>query len=149
MVQDAPNHGLKLNVSHDDPRLTRVGRTLRKWSLDELPQVINVLTGEMSLVGPRTGLLYQVEKYDTNQRQRLLVRPGISSLPLIRGRNLLSWKERIDLDIEYISRWSLWLDVKIIIQTFWVVWSPRKASTAPRASTTISAPFPCHRQKRT
>jgi lipopolysaccharide/colanic/teichoic acid biosynthesis glycosyltransferase/glycosyltransferase involved in cell wall biosynthesis len=126
MVQDAPNHGLGLNVNENDARITRVGRILRKWSFDELPQLINVLAGEMSLVGPRTGLLYQVERYDSNQRQRLLVRPGMASLPLIRGRNLLSWKERIDLDIQYLSRWSIWLDFKIIIKSFWVVLITRK-----------------------
>jgi lipopolysaccharide/colanic/teichoic acid biosynthesis glycosyltransferase/glycosyltransferase involved in cell wall biosynthesis len=131
MIEDAPNHGLGLNVSQDDPRITRIGRLLREWSIDELPQLINVLTGEMSIVGPRTGLLYQVERYDINQRQRLLVRPGISSLPLIRGRNLLSWKERIKLDIQYISHWSLWLDLKIIIKTFWVVLVTRKGIYGP------------------
>jgi lipopolysaccharide/colanic/teichoic acid biosynthesis glycosyltransferase/glycosyltransferase involved in cell wall biosynthesis len=126
MIQDAPNHGLGLNVNENDTRITRVGRILRKWSFDELPQLINVLAGEMSIVGPRTGLLYQVKQYNSNQRQRLLVRSGIASLPLIRGRNLLSWRERIDLDIEYLSRWSLWLDFKIIIKTFWVVLVTRK-----------------------
>jgi lipopolysaccharide/colanic/teichoic acid biosynthesis glycosyltransferase/glycosyltransferase involved in cell wall biosynthesis len=126
MIKDAPNHGLGLNVSEDDPRITRVGRVLRKWSLDELPQLINVLTGEMSIVGPRTGLLHQVARYDEYQRQRLLVRPGISSLSVVNGRNLLSWKERIDFDIQYLSRWSLWLDFKIIIRTFRVTLVTRK-----------------------
>jgi lipopolysaccharide/colanic/teichoic acid biosynthesis glycosyltransferase/glycosyltransferase involved in cell wall biosynthesis len=131
MIKDAPNHGLGLNVSKDDPRLTRVGRVLRKWSFDELPQLINVLAGEMSIVGPRTGLLHQVERYNGDQRQRLLVRPGISSLPLILGRNLLSWKERIDLDIQYLSHWSLWLDLRIIFKTFWVVLVTRKGIYGP------------------
>jgi len=126
MIKDAANHGLGLNVSENDPRITRIGRILRKWSLDELPQLINVLAGEMSIVGPRTGLPHQIEKYDTRQRQRLLVRPGISGLSVIKGRNLLSWKERIDFDIQYLSNWSVWRDVKIIIQTFWVVLVLRK-----------------------
>jgi lipopolysaccharide/colanic/teichoic acid biosynthesis glycosyltransferase/glycosyltransferase involved in cell wall biosynthesis len=126
MIKDAHNHGLGLNVSEEDPRITRVGRLLRKWSLDELPQLINVLSGEMSIVGPRTGLLYQAAKYNDTQRQRLLVRPGITSLSVVKGRNLLSWKERIDLDIQYLSRWSLWLDFTIIIRTFWVTLVTRK-----------------------
>lgn len=126
MIPDAVNHGLGLNVSVDDPRITRVGRLLRKLSLDELPQLINVLAGEMSIVGPRATLPHQVEMYNDYQRQRLLVRPGISCLSVVKGRNLLSWNERIELDIQYLSRWSLWLDLEIIIKTLWVVFITRK-----------------------
>jgi lipopolysaccharide/colanic/teichoic acid biosynthesis glycosyltransferase/glycosyltransferase involved in cell wall biosynthesis len=126
MIEDAPEHNLGLSVSEGDPRITRAGRMFRKLSLDELPQLINVLRGEMSIVGPRTGLLYQVTKYNDTQRQRLLVRPGITSLPVIKGRNILSWKDRIDLDIQYLYHWSLWLDFVIIIKTFWVTLVTRK-----------------------
>jgi len=121
MVEGAPEKGLRLNVSRDDSRITRVGKVLRMWGLDELPQLINVLWGEMSLVGPRPTLRYQVEQYDYFQLQRLLVKPGITSLAVVSGRNLLSWKERIKLDVWYVTHWSVWLDVKIILKTFWVV----------------------------
>lgn len=126
MVDNAVNQGLGLNVCESDDRITRVGRTLRNWGLDELPQLINVLAGEMSIVGPRSGLPYQVDLYNDVQRQRLLVKPGITNLPLIKGRNLLTWKERIDLDIQYLSDWSLLVDFKIILKTFWVVLVTRK-----------------------
>jgi len=121
MIVDAVSKGLGLNVSHDDSRITRTGRVLRNLGLDELPQLLNVLTGEMSLVGPRPTLVYQVERYDAFQRRRLEVRPGITSLAVVSGRNALSWKERIDLDVWYIDHWSLWLDLRILAKTLWVV----------------------------
>lgn len=105
----------------NDPRITRVGRFLRNLGLDELPQLLNVLTGEMSLVGPRPTLAYQVEHYDATQRRRLEVHPGITSLAVVSGRNALSWNERIELDIWYIDHWSLGLDVKIMLRTLWKV----------------------------
>jgi lipopolysaccharide/colanic/teichoic acid biosynthesis glycosyltransferase/glycosyltransferase involved in cell wall biosynthesis len=126
MMDDAVNHGLGTTVANDDPRLTRVGKGLRNWGLDELPQLINVLAGEMSLIGPRPTLGYQVEQYTRFQRQRLLVKPGISSLAVVEGRNSLSWKERIRLDVWYVKHWSLWLDAKIVIKTFWSVLVMRK-----------------------
>lgn len=131
MIDNAVQHGLGLNVSIDDSRITRVGKILRILSLDELPQLINVFAGDMSLVGPRPTVSAQVENYNDFERQRLLVRPGITSLPLIRGRNMLSWKERINLDIEYLSGWSLWSDVKIVLGTFWVVLITRKGIYGP------------------
>jgi lipopolysaccharide/colanic/teichoic acid biosynthesis glycosyltransferase len=121
MEDGAINRGLGTTVATDDPRLTRVGKRLRNWGLDELPQLINVLTGEMSLIGPRPTLGYQVEQYTDFQRQRLMVRPGISSLAVVEGRNALAWKERIRLDVWYVRHWSLRLDTKIVARTFWTV----------------------------
>ncbi len=121
MVDGAVNMGLGYTVARDDSRITRIGNFLRNWGLDELPQLINVLRGEMSIVGPRATLKYQVDQYDDFQRKRLVVRPGITGWALINGRNKLSWEERIKLDIWYIENWSLWLDLKIIFKTFIVV----------------------------
>jgi undecaprenyl phosphate N,N'-diacetylbacillosamine 1-phosphate transferase len=108
-------------LSRNDPRITRVGRRLRNLGLDELPQLLNVLTGEMSLVGPRPTLAYQVERYDTTQRRRLEVRPGITSLAVVSGRNALSWNERIELDVWYVDHRSLGLDLGILLRTVWCV----------------------------
>lgn len=121
MVEGAVNQGLGVTVAQDDPRITRVGRFLRNWGLDELPQLINVLKGEMSLVGPRPTLPYQVELYDDFQRRRLVVKPGITGWALVNGRNRLPWEERIKLDVWYVEHWSLWLDLKILFKTFWIV----------------------------
>jgi len=121
MIEGAVNKGLDYNVAKDDPRITKVGRILRNWGLDELPQLINVLKGEMSIVGPRPTLKYQVDRYDDFQRKRLLVKPGITGWALIHGRNLLSWEERIKYDVWYGENWSLGLDFKIILKTIWVV----------------------------
>jgi lipopolysaccharide/colanic/teichoic acid biosynthesis glycosyltransferase/glycosyltransferase involved in cell wall biosynthesis len=126
MIVGAVNHGLGFNIAKDDPRITRIGNLLRNWGIDELPQLINVLKGEMSIIGPRPALCYQTERYDAFQRQRLLFKPGIGSLAVVCGRNLLSWKERIKLDVAYINNWSLWWDIKIIFQTFWAVLVTRK-----------------------
>ncbi len=126
MIDGAVNHGLGFNIAKDDPRLTRVGNLLRNWGVDELPQLINILRGEMSIVGPRPALCYQTERYDSYQRQRLLFKPGITSLAVVRGRNLLSWKDRIRLDVFYIKNWSLWWDFKIMFKTFWTVLVSRR-----------------------
>ena len=107
-------------ISQDDSRITRVGKHLR-WGIDELPQIINVFKGDMSLVGPRPTLLEQVVRYSKEHRRRLEVKPGITGWALINGRNKLTWPERIKLDIWYIDHWSLWLDVKILFKTIWVV----------------------------
>jgi lipopolysaccharide/colanic/teichoic acid biosynthesis glycosyltransferase len=98
-------------------RITAVGRWLRRTSLDELPQLWNVARGEMSIVGPRPTLLYQVERYTAEQRGRLAVRPGITGLAQIRGRNEISWSERIRIDLEYVEQQSLRLDVRIMCLT--------------------------------
>lgn len=108
-------------LSRDDPRITQVGRLLRNLGLDELPQLLNVLTGKMSLVGPRPTLAYQVAHYDAFQRRRLEVKPGITSLAVVSGRNALSWRKRIELDVWYIDHWSLGLDLRILFRTLWCV----------------------------
>ena len=105
----------------DDRRVTRVGHMLRRTSLDELPQLMNVLRGDMSLVGPRPTLAYQVERYTPAQRQRLSIRPGLTGLAQIRGRNSLTWERRIEYDLEYRTDQSLVSDVKILLATVWVL----------------------------
>lgn len=109
-----------IKISQDDSRITRVGQHLR-WGIDELPQLINVFKGDMSLVGPRPTLLEQVERYSEKHKKRLEMKPGITGWALINGRNKLSWPEKIKLDIWYIDHWSLWLDLKILLKTIWVV----------------------------
>jgi len=121
MIEGAVRKGLGYNVTKDDSRITRVGVVLRNWGLDELPQLIDVFIGEMSLVGLRPTLRYQVEHYNDFQRRRLLVKPGITSLAVVSGRNALSWNKRIELDVGYVEHWSLWLDIKILFKTLWTV----------------------------
>ncbi len=103
MVEEAPTLGLRHNVSKDDSRITRFGKFLRKFSLDELPQTINILNGEMSIIGPRPTLSYQVEQYNSSQLGRLLMKPGITGWAQVNGRNLLTWQERIKLDVWYVE----------------------------------------------
>ena len=121
MIVGAASTGLGHTVAVDDARITRVGCVLRNWGLDELPQLINVSVGEMSLVGPRPTLAYQVEHYNAEQRRRLEMKPGVTSLAVVSGRNALPWKERIELDVWYVDNWSLWLDLKILFRTLWCV----------------------------
>jgi exopolysaccharide biosynthesis polyprenyl glycosylphosphotransferase len=101
----------------DDPRMTRIGRILRRWSLDELPQFANIIRGEMSVVGPRPQLPEEVEKYEEWHCQRLLVTPGLTGLWQINGRSHLSFDEMVRLDLYYAEHWSPWLDVKIVLRT--------------------------------
>jgi len=101
----------------DDPRMTRVGHVLRKLSLDELPQLFNVLRGEMSLVGPRPPLPREVSRYDPWQRRRLSMKPGLTCLWQINGRNNVNFEKWMKMDLEYIDNWSLWLDTKILFKT--------------------------------
>jgi undecaprenyl phosphate N,N'-diacetylbacillosamine 1-phosphate transferase len=117
MVDKAVTMGLGLNVAVDDERITRVGKFLRNTSFDELPQLFNVLKGEMSLVGPRPTLGYQVKLYDAIQRRRLQVKPGITGWAQINGRNAIPWEDRIKFDVWYVDNWSLWLDLKILGRT--------------------------------
>jgi lipopolysaccharide/colanic/teichoic acid biosynthesis glycosyltransferase len=107
----------KLYKLQGDPRVTRVGRFLRKTSLDELPQLINVLRGEMSVVGPRPAIPYEVHQYKPWHMRRLSVRQGLTGLWQVTGRNELSFEEMVQLDVEYAQAQSLWLDIKIMLQT--------------------------------
>lgn len=104
-------------VFPDATRITSAGRWLRRFSLDELPQLINVARGEMSIVGPRPTLAYQVERYTDHQRLRLSVRPGLTGLAQVSGRNALPWDQRIEFDVEYAQSQSLLLDVRIVLRT--------------------------------
>jgi lipopolysaccharide/colanic/teichoic acid biosynthesis glycosyltransferase len=117
MVVGAERQGPAWAVNAGDPRVTRVGRVLRRLSLDELPQLWNVVRGDMSLVGPRPTLRYQVEQYTARQRRRLEVKPGITGWAQVHGRARLPWDERIELDVWYVKHRSLSLDLKILALT--------------------------------
>ena len=104
-------------------RITKVGRLLRRYSIDEIPQLWNVFKGEMSLVGPRPMLPFQVERLSSSEKKRLLVRPGITGLAQVNGRNSISWQQKIEFDIEYVNRISFFLDISILIRTIKVVFS--------------------------
>ncbi|WP_237257725.1 sugar transferase [Turicibacter bilis] len=101
----------------DDPRITKIGKFIRKTSLDELPQLFNVLKGSMSLVGPRPAIPREVEQYTAYQKQRLLVKPGLTCIWQVSGRNNIEFDQWVELDIEYIKTRSLWLDIKLILLT--------------------------------
>lgn len=111
----------------DDPRITSVGRLLRRTSLDELPQLFNVLRGEMSLVGPRPALMPEVLAYDPWQLQRLTVKPGLTGLWQVSGRSDLSFDAMMRLDVDYINRWSIWFDICLLARTIPAVISGRGA----------------------
>jgi lipopolysaccharide/colanic/teichoic acid biosynthesis glycosyltransferase len=111
----------------NDPRVTRIGRILRKTSIDELPQFVNVLKGDMSLVGPRPPLPSEVEEYSSRHRRRLLVTPGCTGLWQISGRNRLSFEQMVELDLEYIRRRCIALDLKIILKTVLVLFGSKDA----------------------
>lgn len=111
-----------------DPRITKIGRILRKTSIDELPQLFNVLRGDMSLVGPRPPLPIEVEMYQLWQRRRLSLKPGITCIWQVSGRNKIRFERWMEMDLEYIDNWSLWLDFKILFKTFFVVISGYGAS---------------------
>jgi lipopolysaccharide/colanic/teichoic acid biosynthesis glycosyltransferase len=117
MVVGAETMGDGLSVNEGDPRITRTGRLLRRLSLDELPQLWNVVRGEMSIIGPRPTLRYQVERYDERQRHRLAVRPGITGWAQINGRAALPWADRIELDVWYVEHRSPLLDLRILART--------------------------------
>jgi lipopolysaccharide/colanic/teichoic acid biosynthesis glycosyltransferase len=117
MVVGAETMGAGLAVNRGDSRITRAGRILRKLSLDELPQLWNVVRGEMSVIGPRPTLRYQVEQYDERQRHRLDVKPGITGWAQVNGRATLPWAERIELDVWYVEHRSPMLDLRILART--------------------------------
>lgn len=121
MIENAVSKGLGYTVSENDERITKLGKFLRKWGIDEFPQFINILKGEMSVVGPRPTLRYQVEKYNNFEKRRLLVKPGLAGWAMIHGRNYLTWQERINYDVWYVDNWSLWLDIKIIFKTIYLI----------------------------
>ncbi len=121
MVRDAPRSALGSYCYADDPRITRVGRILRATSLDELPQLVNVLKGDMSFVGPRPDLPHHVERYGAAQRRRLEVRPGITGWAQVNGRNGIPWERRIELDLDYVAHWSLLGDARIVLRTIGVI----------------------------
>ena len=112
----------------EDPRMTRIGKFIRKTSIDELPQLFNVLRGDMSLVGPRPPIPREVEQYTAYQMQRLGVKPGLTCLWQVGGRNSVDFDGWVELDIEYIQKRSLWLDIKLIIKTVFVLFGDRNAS---------------------
>ena len=117
MEVGAETRGAGLAVNEGDPRITRAGRILRRLSIDELPQLWNVVRGEMSLIGPRPTLAYQVERYTPRQRRRLDVKPGITGWAQIHGRARIPWEDRIELDVWYVEHRSPWLDLKILART--------------------------------
>jgi lipopolysaccharide/colanic/teichoic acid biosynthesis glycosyltransferase len=117
MVEGSDPVGVGSVVTRDDPRVTRAGRFLRRTSLDELPNLVNVLRGEMAIVGPRPTIPAQVEDYTPRQHRRHEVRPGLTGLAQVQGRAGIPWEERIELDVEYVDHRSAMLDVRILIRT--------------------------------
>jgi len=117
MVSGAERMGAGLYIEPGDARITRVGALLRRFSLDELPNLVNVLRGEMSVVGPRPTVAVQVDRYTPHQRRRLEVKPGITGWAQVNGRTSISWPERIELDVWYVDNRSLRLDVRILLRT--------------------------------
>jgi exopolysaccharide biosynthesis polyprenyl glycosylphosphotransferase len=132
MVMDAEKLKTELTASNDhdgvlfkmrkDPRITKVGSWLRRWSLDELPQLLNVVRGDMSLVGPRPALPDEAARYGDYVRRRLVVKPGLTGLWQVNGRSDLSWEESVRLDLRYVENWSLVLDLQILWKTLSAVW---------------------------
>ena len=117
MVEGAEHKGLGYAVAKNDDRITKIGKYLRANSLDELPQLFNVLKGDMSLIGPRPTIPSEVAKWPPFLRVRQNVRPGLTGWAQINGRNLLSWDEKLILDVWYVEKWSMWLDLKILLKT--------------------------------
>jgi lipopolysaccharide/colanic/teichoic acid biosynthesis glycosyltransferase len=131
MVPNAVAVGQELGITEDpfgvvsdDPRITRSGRILRRTGLDELPQLVNIVRGEMSLVGPRPDLVEQAAHYSESDRRRLAVRPGLTGWAQTHGREEIGWPERIEQDLWYLDHWSLWLDLKILVLTVAQIFRP-------------------------
>jgi lipopolysaccharide/colanic/teichoic acid biosynthesis glycosyltransferase len=121
MVQGSDPVGVGTIVSRDDPRVTRAGRFLRRTSLDEVPNLVNVLRGEMAIVGPRPTIPAQVDDYTPHQHRRHEVRPGITGWAQVQGRAGIPWEERIELDLWYVEHRSTALDTRILARTAWLV----------------------------
>ena len=117
MRQGAEKFGLDLDESN--PKITRLGRFLRRWHFDEIPQLINVILGQMSLVGPRPPMVSEINKDDEFERQRFLIKPGLAGWAQIKGGNQLSWQERVKYDVWYVNNWSLFLDLRIFLIALW------------------------------
>ena len=137
MYVDAPDirnpDGSSFNAP-DDPRVTRVGRLLRKTTLDELPQLINVLKGDMSIVGPRPDQPDQVRFYSERDKKQLLVKPGMTGWAWIHGRNSIPWELRRELDVEYVENYSLWLDFQILLRTIPMVLLAKGVYVSPETT---------------
>lgn len=118
----------------DEERLVEAGRLLRRWSLDELPELFNVITGDMSLVGPRPLLMEYLPRYTEEQARRHEMRPGLTGLAQISGRNELPWDQRFELDVWYVDNWSMWLDLKILVATLGRVLTGRGVSRQGHAT---------------
>lgn len=131
MTRDAERQTKGQWITAGNPYVTPVGRFLRKTSLDELPELVNVLRGDMSLVGPRPTLPDQVAKYDEFQRRRLDMRPGITGWAQVNGRNSISWTERIKLDVWYVDHWTPLLDIRILLMTIGQVLRQRGVEDIP------------------
>ena len=121
MVPGAEAMGAGIYIVEGDPRITRVGRILRRLSLDELPNLLNVLRGDMAMVGPRPTIQEQVDRYTERQRRRLEVKPGITGWAQVNGRVSKPWPERIELDVWYVDHRSVWLDLRILARTAWLL----------------------------
>ena len=118
----------------DEERITELGRFLRRTSLDELPELFNVIKGEMSLVGPRPLLVQYIERYSPEQARRHEVLPGITGWAQVNGRNAITWDEKFRLDIWYVDHWSFWLDIRILLITLWKVLTGEGISQPGRAT---------------
>jgi lipopolysaccharide/colanic/teichoic acid biosynthesis glycosyltransferase len=135
MVDGAEHMGLGFEVAQRDPRITRIGALLRALSIDEMPQILNILRGEMSVVGPRPARMDQIELFTPEEHRRMLVKPGLTGWAQINGRNLLTWKERIQLDLWYVSNESCWLNLWIVFKTLWVAFIFRTGQHGPEGIT--------------
>lgn len=135
MVLNAEQLGLGFEVAQDDSRITRVGRELRKWGVDELPQLYNVLKGDMCFVGPRAARMDQIVLFTAEETKRMLIKPGLTGWAQVNGRNSISWKRRIELDLWYRANACFWLDLKILFKTVWVVCIARTGRYGPEGVT--------------
>jgi len=143
MTNETDQHGQLLP---DDQRLTRLGKVVRSLSLDEMPQLFNVVVGDLSLVGPRPLLVEYLERYSPEQRRRHQVKPGITGWAQVNGRNALSWEEKFKLDVWYVDHWSLGLDLKILLMTAWKVIT--REGISQKGQATMQEFFGCENPER-